>query len=204
MKALSRKRRKGGRPKKADVDRTPSGQISRAEDAQVMTNLEMEAATWKRRKIFPDLTPEEARKQEHGSVIARWLLESQIARKRRPELPHPNAFTQLHYDTAQRFDMLHKRWLAAIGAKQMRSSSEFGQVGGHPGDPFMQEVATREAKVIAEFKAARHAILQCGTPLGMMAIESIVLENQPSDNLRGDLRQALNSLSVLWRMQSAA
>lgn len=220
MKALSKKRRKGGRPKRQDVDRTPSGQISRAGDAQLMTNLEMEAATFKRRQrvlrhldkkgrevlevfLDPHLSPSEARKQEHGSVIHRWHEESNIAVQRAPNASHPNAFTRLHRDTAESYAALHAKWLSAIDAKRMRSSSEFGGVGGHPPDPFIAEIARREQKTIEAFKEARRAILASG-PLGMMAIETIVIENQPAVGMMGDLRQALNALAAIMKMQNAA
>lgn len=214
MKALSRKRRKGGRPKRQDVDRTPSGQISRAGDAKVLTHMEMEAATWKRRQriakdgsVFtdPHLTPAEARKQEHGSVIARWLLDSELFVKMHGhKKPNPNEFTRLQHDTAQRFAKLHACYMSAIDAKRMRSSSEFGGVGGHPPDPFIAELARRDRQTIDAFKAARRAILSCKSPVAMMAIETIVIENQPADSLRGDLRMALNALAAMLKLQNAA
>lgn len=205
MKALARKRRKGGRPKIADVDREPNGRVQRVSiDGEYISKLELEAITWRRRQIDPSLTPEEARKQEHGSVIAAWLERSNKARKARPNEPHPNAFTQLHYDTALRYGELHQKWLIAIDAGRVRSSSEFGGIKGHAPDPFISSAAKRDAKTIADFKAARRAILECGSPLGMMAIETIVLENQDADGMRGDLRQALNALARIWGLQAAA
>ena len=203
MKALARKRGKVGRPKKQDVAREPNGRPQRVDGVTVLSNLELEAATWKRRRENPSLTPDEARKQEHGSVIARWLLQSQQARKRNPDAAHQNAFTQAHYDTAVRFDQLRRDWLACIEAKRMRSSSEFGGVGGHPGDPFIVEIAKRDLVVERDFKLARRKILEAG-PLCMMAIETIVVENQEAETMRGDLRQALNALGILWRLQAAA
>jgi len=169
-----------------------------------MTNLELEAATWKRRQADPTLSPDEARKPEHGSVIASWLERWKRLQRRNPDAAHPIMFTQIHYDTALRYHELHARWLSAIGATGVRSSSEFGGIKSHPGDPFMEQAARRDAKTIDDFKAARRAILECGSPLGMMAVETIVLENQPADAMMGDLRMALNKLATLWRLQVAA
>lgn len=202
-KAQARKRRKGGRPKTQDVTRTPGGQISRAGDAQVLPNIELAKATWKRMQDNPGLSPEEARKQLYGSVIHRWLAESNATRKRAPDKTHPNHFTQLHCDTAESYATLHSQWLSAIDAKRMRSSSEFGGVGGHPPDPFIAEIARREERTIARFKEARRVILASG-PLGDMAIQTIVIENQPAVGMMGDLRQALNALAAILKYQNAA
>lgn len=213
MKALARKRGKVGRPKKLDTAREPNGRPQRVDGETCLTNLEMEVATWKRRqrvdafgRVFtdPNLTPLEARMPEHGSVIAAWLERWKRMNTHSPDGAHPIMFTQLHYDSALRYHELHARWLVAIGATNMRSSSEFGGVKSHPGDPFMEHAAKRDAKTIADFRTARRAVLECGSPLGMMALETIVIENQPADGMMGDLRMALNKLATLWRLQAAA
>lgn len=198
-------RAKRGRPLREGVMRTPEGRISRSFEAKACEErLSVEAATWKRRQINPSLSIEDARKQEHGSVISQWLAEYLKTKKRFPEGCHPNEFTQLHYDTALRFHKAHDAWLAAIDARRQRSSSDFSGIRGMDGsDPFEQERARRNERAEVEYKSARTRVLESG-PLGMMAIEAIVLENQPVENLRGDLRLALNALSVLWRLQSAA
>jgi hypothetical protein len=69
-------------------------------------------------------------------------------------------------------------------------------------DPFAGRAAS-DAKIEDEFKAARRAVLESG-PLGVMAIEAIVIENQPAESLRGDLRLELNALAVLWKMMEKA
>lgn len=196
---------KRGRPAKQNVVRTDTGRISRSKESLGLTErLELEAATWKRRQVNPSLTISDARLPEHGSVIARWLADWQSIRKRYPEGNHPNTFTQLHYDTALRYHELYSRWLSLAGAKAPRSSSDFSGPGGFDGsDPFEGARAERDALAQIAFKDARRAILESG-PLGMMAVETIVIENQPAESLRGDLRMALNRLSILWRMQAAA
>lgn len=195
---------KAGRKPHMNAMRTPSGQKSRsAESLGLAERLELEAATWKRRQIDPRLTISEARKPEHGSVIARWLHDWQVARKRNPDAAHVNMFTQMHYDAAERYHALYLRWIAVIDAKRQRSSSDFSGAGGYDGsDPFAGRAAS-DAKIEDEFKAARRAVLESG-PLGVMAIEAIVIENQPAESLRGDLRLALNALAVLWKMMEKA
>ncbi|MDH4993035.1 hypothetical protein QEZ48_19660 [Aquamicrobium lusatiense] len=196
---------KAGRKPDEGTMRTASGRKSRSKESLGFAErLQLEAATWKRRQENPELTISEARLPEHGSVIARWLEDWNKAQKRQPEAAHAFMFTQMHYDTALRFHELHERWIALAGARQPRSSSDFSGPGGYDGsDPFETARAERDAKVQADFKSARRAILESG-PLGMMAIETIVIENQPADSLRGDLRLALNALAVLWKLQAAA
>lgn len=195
---------KRGRPPKPGL-RTPSGQLSRSAEARHFEErMMLEVATWKRRQINPSLTTEEARKMEHGSVIAQWLVNHQGFAKRYPGKPHAHEFTQMHYDAAQRYHMLHEAYLSAISAKRPRSASDFTGPGGFDGrDPFDPSAERRNRKTEVDYKAARNAILEAG-PLCMMAVEAIVLENRPVESLRPDLRMALNRLSVLWKMQAAA
>jgi len=189
-----------GRPLHQNVPRTPSGQKSRTKEILGLTQrLELEAATWKRRQMNPDLTISEARLQEHGSVIHKWHQDWKAMCKRHPDKAHKNVFSELHRDTAERYHRLQRRWLATINAKSPRSSSDFSGPGGLDGaDPYEEGRAERDARNETDFKAARRAILESG-PLGMMAIEAIVIENQPVENLRGDLRLALNALARLWK-----
>ena len=196
---------KAGRKRDAGAMRTESGRKSRSKESLgLVERLTVEAATWKRRQLDPSLSVSEARLPEHGSVIARWLADWQRIKNRKPEANHPNTFTQLHYDTALRYHELYTRWLAVAGARGQRSSSDFSGPGGFDGsDPFEGGRAERDARTQADFKDARRAILESG-PLGMMAVETIVIENQPADSLRGDLRMALNRLAVLWKLQAAA
>lgn len=185
--------------------RTASGRKSRAKEALGLEQrLILEAATWKRRQLNPELTISEARLPEYGSVIHRWKADWDKVKKRNPDAAHECVFTQLHYDTALRFHELHERWLAICGARRQRSSSDFSGPGGYDGaDPFEEARAEREAKMQADYKEARRAILESG-PFGWMAVEAIVIENKPIEKLRGDLRLALNALAVLWKYQAAA
>ena len=197
---------KAKRGRKRDIAiRTPSGQKSRSAEALGLNErLTLEAATWKRRQENPGLTISEARKPQYGSVILKWLAEWQAIRRRDPDRAHINMFTQMHYDTAERYHALYLRWMAAINAKGQRSSTDFSGPGGYDGaDPFDDARAERDAKVENDFKDARRAVLESG-PLGMMAMETIVIENQPVESLRGDLREALNRLAILWKMMERA
>lgn len=208
MKARTRSQKlkaKRGRPPKPDAMRTPSGQLSRSQEAkQSEEKLVLEVATWKRRQLNPSLTIEEARNMEHGSVIAQWLANHQGFVKRYPGKPNEHEFTQMHYDAALRYHRLHDAYLTAISAKRARSSSDFNGQGGFDGrDPFDTEATRRNRQTEEGYRDARCAILEAG-PMCMMAMEAIVLENRPIESLRPDLRMALNRLSVLWKMQSEA
>lgn len=196
---------KRGRPVKAMAIRTDKGRISRSKESLCLAErIELETATWKRRQMNPELTISDARLPQHGSVIMRWVEDWKAISKRRPDINHPNQFTQLHYDTALRYHEVYSRWLSVISARGQRSSCDFSGPGGYDGaDPFEQGRADRDAKAEQDFKTARRTVLDAG-PLCMMAIEAIVIENQPVENLRGDLRIALNRLAILWKLQQAA
>lgn len=194
-----------GRKPHTNAVRTPSGQKSRSKESLGLAErLELEVATWKRRQDNPSLTISDARLPEHGSVIEKWYREWERMSKRDPERAHINVFSQMHKDAAERYHELYLRWMAAIDAKKQRSSSDFSGQGGYDGsDPFDRARSEHHAKIEQDYKAARHAVLESG-PLGMMAIETIILENQEVESLRGDLRLALNRLAVLWRMMAQA
>jgi hypothetical protein len=183
------------------VLRTEDGRISRSLESNV---LALEASTWRRRQDNPSLTIDEARNMEHGSVIAKWLANHQGFARAYPNKPNDHEFTQTHYDTALRYHELHNAYLGCIEAKRARSSSDFTGRGGHDGrDPFDRELERKNRLIETSYKDARRAVLESG-PMGMMAVETIVLENRESERLRPDLRVALNRLAVLWKMQQAA
>lgn len=163
----------------------------------------LEAATWRRRQDNPRLTVEQARTQEHGSVIHAWKSASDTASKRKPDKAH-DVFTAANLDTATRIHEIYAAYRAAIASKTPRSASDFGGAGGYDGtDPFEEDRARRDARSIEAWKQCRTAILRSG-PLGMMAVEAIIFENKPIDKLRGDLRLALNEVDRMWRMERAA
>ena len=204
----AKRREKRGRPAKGEALRTPSGQISRSKEARSVMSaseqrLALEVATWKRRQNNPTLTVVEASRQEHGSVISRWLLAYQRAVKRDPAGCHENEFNQAHYDAAERFHRLHSAYHATIGSERMKSSSDLNRARGYDGrDPFGQQASEDKAAETA-YRAARRAVLE-SCPLGMMAIETIVLENTDALSLLPDLRCALNRLALLWKWMEAA
>lgn len=166
--------------------------------------LMMEAATWKRRQQNPSLSVEDARRQEHGSVIHAWKLESDKARKRDAESLEGRLFTALHLDTAERIHEIYAAYRMAIASRDPRSSSDFTGPGGFDGsDPFDEDRKRRDERAIARWKEVRRAILDSG-PMGMMAVQGIIFENQPLHGLQGDLRLALNEVYRVWRRQKAA
>ncbi len=206
---LQAKKSKRGRPKKEGVLRTPSGQISRSKESKLHTRgleerLALETATWKRRQDNPALTIHEARLQEHGLVIAKWRNDYERARRRNPEGLHENVFTQTHFETAISFLELYENYQAVIEAGRVRSSSDLNRAGGKDSrDPFDLDRERKHAAIERLYKDCRHAILQSG-PLGMMAVETVVIENKDVVNLLPDLRCALNSLGKIFRMPRAA
>ena len=205
----SKLKAKRGPKRKEGVMRTPSGQLSRSTEAKALseaaeTFLAIEAATWKRRQANPDLNVEEARKQEHGSVVHRWHQEYLAIRRRQPEKAHPNEFTSTHLDAALRFHQLALAWSGVVASRRQRSSTDFSGSGGYDGrDPFDATIAARQTKIESSYKEARTAVLKSG-PLGMMAVETVVFENKDVPDLLPDLRLALNRLAVIFKWMDQA
>lgn len=200
---------KRGPKRKEGVLRTPSGQISRSSEAKALseaaeTFLAIEAATWKRRQANPALNVEEARKQEHGSVIHRWHLEWLAMHRKKPATAHPNEFTRTHLEAAERFHQLADAWSVVISARKQRSSSDFTGSGGYDGrDPFNGDLAKKHRAIEDNYKSARRAILE-SSPMGMMAVEAVVFENRDIPSMRPDLRLALNRLAVIFKWMDQA
>ncbi|WP_036482532.1 hypothetical protein [Nitratireductor basaltis] len=181
----------------------------------------MEAATWKRRQIWvepeldddgkvkvpgywktdPKLPWDKARLQEYGSVIHAWHYAS---RNHRSEWPDAGKFTQQHLNTAEQIQQCYQAYKGAMAIKQGRSVTDDSPRGGVDGaDPFAPEREERDLRAIENWKAIRHEILKSG-PFGMMAVQTVVLDNKEVPSLIGDLRLALNAVARLWERRRAA
>lgn len=199
---------KRGRAKKEGVLRTPSGQISRSADSREITRgleerLALETATWKRRQENPGITIQEARLQHHG-LVTQWRNEYERARRIKPEVIHENVFTQSHFDTAMSFLELHEDYQTVIEAGKVRSPSDLNRAAGKDSrDPFEVERAKKHHAIECLYRDCRRAILQSG-PLGMMAVETVVIENKDAPKMLAGLRCALNSLALVLKIQKAA
>lgn len=199
-------KRRAGRRKKMNVDREPNGRIQRVTiDGEPVSKFELDAMTWKRRQINPSLSSVEARKPEHGSVIAAWRAQSEKYTKAFPGRPNPIEFSPLHFSLAEEYHQLWRDWIAICDGRRVRSGSELNdRVSGQGRDAYTDASLAKAARIEERFKNARKAILACGAPLAMMAIETIVIENQPAEDMRGDLRMALNALSRIFGKAMAA
>ena len=202
----AKRRSRAGRKPKPNAIRTESGRLSRSKEAKELeTKLMLEAATWKRRQINPSLTVEEARKQEHGSVIHAWKeLHEAFKRKHGADKINPMMFTAQHLETAQQIQQAYEDYRFAIASRNPRSASDFSGPSGFDGsDPFDEDREKRDKRAIERWKAIRSAILSSG-PMGMMAVEAIVIENKPLEGLIGDLRLALNAVERMNRIAKTA
>lgn len=210
------KRARAGRKRKEGVARTPSGRISESQANQQSMQeseqrLALEVATWRRRQDNPSLTITEACLPEHGSVVEKLHETYKLAVKRgKGDEARLYGLTTDQYDAAQKLERIYRSYMASIGGKTPRSSSDFSGPAGHSGvDPFSENVAKRDALVEQAYKKARRAILEDQHsngilhPLGMMAVETMIYENKEVLNLLPDLKLALNRLTRLWGLSVA-
>lgn len=195
--------------------RTLSGRASRSKFSQefnkravtdMETRLALETSTWKRRQVTPDLTVKEAVLPHHGSVIAKWLKDSddaiRLADKKGKAVDPQVIFTARQKDAAEKFLDVYEEYLAVCGFRKRRSTSDFDRppAGYDSRDPFDNDNAQRDEDIENAYKQARGVIIQSGS-FGMMAVEGIVVENREMDSFRGDLRLALNALANLWKIR---
>lgn len=87
----------------------------------------------------------------------------------------------------------------AIMIKRQRSASDYSGVGGFDDRVPDEDEARQMRKSVEKWDAYRRAILESG-PLGMMAVETIVLSDMLVASMVGDLRLALNAVSRVGSM----
>jgi hypothetical protein len=175
--------RRPGRKRKPDQQRHPGGKIvHRPEDAR-------ETAIEARQRLF-GLSREEAVRQEAGTAIGRALNNRDITRDQ--------------YDACMEWLVRRDAYDRALMVPKQRSASDFGGVRGYDGgDGTDEDYVAQCNKARSRYGEIRRWILDADS-LGMMALETWVLEDREAYVLVGSLRVAANAINRLLRLDRAA
>ena len=174
MKART-KARKGGRPRKTNVDRDPCGRIAKGSNDPSA----MDTAVKARMRLF-GITYEEGKSQEGGTVIGRMLIAKEI--------------TVDQYRAAERYAEAKNAFQRAIGAVP--------DAGRPPPPPMFETGASdfesfckraRESYASMQ-EAMRNVMIEHRSPNAVSALDVFITKDVHVPHLVGDLRIALNAL----------
>jgi hypothetical protein len=133
------------------------------------------------------LSPSKASHPAAGTVFGRAYLAHELH-------PFDSAHNALLYDAGLEFERRRRAYRRAIQAMRIASAGDLDRQSGFDGDesPELVEACQRAMRSYAEI---RSAILECGDPLAMLALECWILEDKRMDI--GSLRAGLNAI---WRV----
>lgn len=189
--------RRRGRTAKQGVDRYPKGKIRPpSEKQQAEANMAVGIAA--RQRVY-GLRPHEAKQPEAGHAIGRLVMGGKLATGQQAR------------DMAEAAAFFHGRRVAADSAilsQRLGTTTDYtghrgGGNGGDGDEPGYVEWANRARSKYAE---VRRAILECGDPLAMCALEMAILEDREpkDDEMMGALRCGLNAVHRVMRYERRA
>ena len=198
-----RQRSRRGRPRKDRIPRLASGRLKRgkarkeADDHLSLVEMEDNKSVGieARQRVF-NMSAELADSQDGGCCARRMLLKST---ERRQEAAR-------YFDAIDELRRAKKAHDKAILARGVPSGGDLGRTGGFDDSDGTDPVYVAKCRrAVGQWKELRRAILECGQPMAMMAVDAIVFEERDQWNLLGDLRCALNAVNrVLGLMQKTA
>lgn len=174
-----------GRKRNVTARRHPSGDVvppSEAERERDVLALGFEA-----RVRIHGLSPTKASHPAAGTAFGRAYLAHELH-------PHDPAYNQALYDAGLEFERRRRAYRRAINAMRLASAGDLDRQSGFDGEesPELVEACQRAMRSYAEI---RTAILECGQPMAMLALECWILEDKPIEI--GALRLGLNAI---WRI----
>lgn len=192
MKTRSIRRARVGR-KPAEGARHDCGKLRQKSDVERQADIKATALA-ARERVF-GLTPKQADTQEGGSVVGRLAMAGVLGQ------------AQQAADLVRAAEAFRERRAAMQATTDARTiATNTNYAGGQGGtarpadDP---EYIQRCAAARARWAYIRRIVLECGSPLGMMAMEHCVINDQEpqSDPMVGGLRCALNAINRLLRFE---
>jgi len=171
--------------KRSTTNRHPGGKLVQPSEAERERDILAPGLTARIR--VHGLSPTKASRPEAGTAFGRAYLAQELQ-------PNNPAHNQALYDSGLEFERRRRAYRRALQVKQLSSAGAPANRTGFDGDesPELVEMHHRAMRAYAEI---RTAILECGQPLAMFALECWVLEDRPMDI--GPLRSGLNAI---WRV----
>ena len=170
-----------GRPRLLNVDRTPSGQLSRAQEPKEAADVIALDA----RARHLGITPEQAKDQRAGSFLGYLYMLGRI-----------DGLSERQYEAAMRFQELRRQWLRA---HQIPDASLDNGVRGSAGEMVSDSYVRWVHATKAKFADARKAIMDSqGEHRGQnlwAAVDLVIIQEQPMHHLIGATRIVCNALA---------
>lgn len=152
-----------------------------------------------RQRVF-GVSAVDAAKEESGSVVGRLVLSKALANSEKQGLDFLEA--------AEHFEKLRRAFDAAILNSRLTTNTNYvdQRLGRDNGDGDDQDYIDQTVRARARYNEVRSAILNCGEPMALMAMEMVILdEKEPqSDAMIGALRCGLNSVHRILRYERRA
>lgn len=186
-----------GRKSIQGADRYPGGQIRQVGKAEKESDI-MGTVINARQRVF-GLSKEEAALPEAGHVIGRLLRENNFAMSAQQGADMKAAALEFH---ERRFALDRAMDFRRLGTATNYVDGRGGTPGGQGDEP--EYVAACNAAKRA-YEPLRRAILECGDPQAMNALEMVVLEDRMphSEMMMGALRCGLNAIHRVMRNRRA-
>lgn len=179
-------------PRKTGVDRYVNGRIKAK--PKVEKEADIKRTGLEARQRVHGVAANDADTKEAGSVMGRLILGGHLA----------TGIQARHMgDAAEHFEKTHRAFTSAIGNSRLATSTDYTghRANGHSGDVEDQSYIDWCNKARQDYAEVRRAILECGDPLAMTALEMVVLQDKnPSGQIiMGALRCGLNAVHRVQR-----
>ena len=202
MASRKRRRNRAGRPRKNQLPRLGNGRLKRGRERKKadteLTLIEQKenksVVVEARQRVF-GLTEQLADSQDGGDIARVMLLRG--AKKYSDAAKYFEAI-----DEIRRCHAAHQRAILCRGVPSAGDLSR--QPGFDDSDGTDPAYVATFQRSVRQWKEIRRAILECGQPMAMMAVETIIFEEKPAWQLLGDMRCALNAVNRVLRLENAA
>ena len=165
--------RKGGRPRRLDVEREPNGRASRA-----MISARAYRQTIESRAMRHGLTYDQARDDRAGTVVGRLAIQELISKDQ--------------FRAAQNYLEVRDAYQRAIGAPQDHRQPPPEQEGSGDYEDFCERAKAIHGRML---DALTDMCIELRTPAPMSALDVMVVRDVDMPEMVGDLRLALNCLA---------
>lgn len=173
---------KRGRPRIENVCRTPSGQISRADEPIDELALKIRARQF-------NISVEQAKDQRAGSFLGYLYM-----------LGRPDGLSESQYEAAISYQNLRHNYLKVVGAPDaLRDNGVPGSPGDHVSDAYIDWAE----KIKQRYDEARKAIQEAQNATRIenlwAALDLVVIQDQHLHHMVGATRLVCNALAKFFR-----
>lgn len=188
-------KRRAGRKPKQGVERFPGGQPKKKTPEAIEKGVK-ETALQARQRVF-GISAKDADSKEGGTAIGRLWLQDRFGDR--------NTQGQDAIAAAEAFRERRRGYEQAIDARSIKTSTNYADgIGGDSSAGGSDKAYIKRCNdARKKYEEVRKAILECGDPLAMMALELVVIDDRmpAGENMMGSLRMGLNAIHRVLRQR---